>query len=91
MADRYQDRPLNADGFVRPSDQQQRAEADPLAELARLIGQTDPLAAGRGNTSPPARPMASNQYQPPVEEDRPAANPPTWMRRANPQELPREA
>lgn len=92
MADRYQDRPLNADGFARGADQHQRAEADPLAELARLIGQTDPLAgAGRGNPSPPSRAVPPNQYQPPVEEDKPAASQPNWMRRANPQEIPREA
>jgi hypothetical protein len=92
MADRYQDRPFSADGFGRGGDQQQRAEADPLAELARLIGQNDPLAAaGRGNPPAPSRAVPPNQFQPPVEEDRPAAGPPPWMRRANPQEIPREA
>jgi SPOR domain len=89
MADRYQDRPLSADGFGRGGDQHQRAEADPLAELARLIGQNDPLAAGRGNP-PPSRAVPPNQFQPPVEEDKPAG-PPPWMRRANPQEIPKEA
>ena len=91
MADRYQDRPFSADGFGR-GDQQQRAEADPLAELARLIGQNDPLAAsGRGNPPLPPRAAAPNQYQPPVQDDKPAGGPPPWMRRANPQEIPREA
>src|SRR5471030_1501337 len=89
MAYRYQDRPLSADGFGRGGDQHQRAEADPLAELARLIGQNDPLAAGRGNP-PPSRAVPPNQFQPPVEEDKPAG-PPPWMRRANPQEIPKEA
>jgi hypothetical protein len=94
MADRYQDRPLSADGFGRGGDQHQRAEADPLAELARLIGQNDPLAAsGRGN--PPPQPLSRavppNQFPAPPEDDRPAAGPPPWMRRANPQEIPREA
>src|SRR5882724_4750067 len=94
MADRYQDRPFSADGFGRGGDQQQRAEADPLAELARLIGQNDPLAAAasvRGNPPLPPRAAPPNQFQPPAEEDKPAAGPPPWMRRANPQEIPREA
>jgi SPOR domain len=91
MADRYQDRPFSADGFGRGGDQHQRAEADPLAELARLIGQNDPLAAsGRGNPPLPPRATPPNQYQP-VQEDKPAGGPPPWMRRANPQEIPREA
>jgi len=38
MADRYQDRPF-------PSAEQARGESDPLAELARLIGQNDPSGA----------------------------------------------
>jgi SPOR domain len=94
MADRYQDRPFSADGFGRGGDQQQRAEADPLAELARLIGQNDPLAAaasGRGNPPLPSRAAPPDQFQPPAEADKPAAGPPPWMRRANPQEIPKEA
>jgi SPOR domain len=92
MADRYQDRPFSADGFGRGSDQQPRAEADPLAELARLIGQNDPLAAaGRGNPPAPSRAVPPNQFPPPVDEERPAAGPPPWMRRTNPLEIPREA
>jgi SPOR domain len=91
MADRYQDRPFSADGFGRGGDQHPRAEADPLAELARLIGQNDPLAAGRGNPPLPPRAAPPNQFQPPVENDKPAGGPPPWMRRANPQEIPRDA
>jgi hypothetical protein len=91
MADRYQDRPLSTDGFGRGGDQQ-RAEADPLAELARLIGQNDPLAASARNNPPPlSRVVPPNQFPTPPEEDRPAAGPPPWMRRANPQEIPKEA
>ena len=48
MADRYQDRPFPADDdYDRGDDQHASAEgeSDPLAELARLIGQTDPFAA----------------------------------------------
>jgi hypothetical protein len=46
MADRYQDRRYAAN-HGRGGDQYQpdQAESDPLAELARLIGQTDPFAA----------------------------------------------
>src|SRR5579883_2728412 len=44
MADRYQDRAYGAGGG-RGGDQygSERSESDPLAELARLIGQTDPF------------------------------------------------
>src|ERR1700722_3794098 len=48
MADRYQDRPLPADDDYHRGDDDLHAsaqgESDPLAELARLIGQTDPFA-----------------------------------------------
>jgi len=91
MADRYQDRTLNADGFTRGGDQQQRAENDPLAELARLIGQNDG-AAGRGNPLPPsARTNPPNPFAAPADEEGPgAAGPPPWMQRANRKEIPRE-
>ena len=52
MADRYQDRRFPADDdYDRGGDPHAaaRAESDPLAELARLIGQTDPFAMGRAN------------------------------------------
>ncbi|MEA2941323.1 MAG: hypothetical protein QOD09_1852, partial [Bradyrhizobium sp.] len=45
MADRYQDRPFASDAdYVRAADPPERGESDPLAELARLIGQTDPFS-----------------------------------------------
>ena len=65
MADRYQNRSYPAgndydrDGQSHSSD----AESDPLAELARLIGQTDPFATmGRANLplQPHARPVDRN-------------------------------
>jgi hypothetical protein len=77
MADRYQDRPFPADGFDRGGDQHGvgRGESDPLAELARLIGQTDPFGAlGRANPPPPPVPRnppqqyQSPQYQPPTPQ-----------------------
>ncbi|WP_076859905.1 SPOR domain-containing protein [Bradyrhizobium mercantei] len=79
MADRYQDRHF-------PADTAPKAESDPLAELARLIGQTDPF--GTAN-KPPPRPLQSRanarpqQYEQQAEEDEtPRAGPPPWMQRA---------
>src|SRR3954466_11570455 len=78
MADRYQDRPF-------PSADQARGESDPLAELARLIGQNDPSGAA---ARPAPRPLQSRanvrlpQYDAPEElPDAPPA-PPAWMQRA---------
>ena len=47
MADRYPNRPFPADDYDRGSDQHGSGagESDPLAELARLIGQTDPFGS----------------------------------------------
>jgi hypothetical protein len=86
MADRYQDRPFPADDNHDRGDQRAPAkgEGDPLAELARLIGQTDPFAMGRANH--PVQP-ARDPYPPPAD-DVPAAGPPPWMQRANRQEAP---
>jgi len=88
MADRYQDRPFPADDYDRGySDTGQKPESDPLAELARLIGQTDPF----GNAGRPApHPLQSRAnvrppqpYQPTAEDDdAPPAGPPSWMQRA---------
>jgi SPOR domain len=86
MADRYQDRPLPADDDYDRGDPHAPAkgESDPLAELARLIGQTDSFAMGRANQ--PVVP-ARDQYQPPAPaDDGPAAGPPPWMQRAARQE-----
>lgn len=89
MADRYPNRPFPADGYDRGGGQYGSGgdESDPLAELARLIGQTDPFAAApRANPSPaqPAREQYQQRYQEPIEEEAPpAAGPPQWMQRAN--------
>src|SRR5919197_625266 len=71
MADRYQDRRFAAhDDYGRGTDQHgQNAESDPLAELARLIGQTDPFAMGRANaraqeSAPPPQYDDEADYQP---------------------------
>jgi hypothetical protein len=94
MANRYQDRPLPADDhYDRDYDPhvQGQGESDPLAELARLIGQTDPFAGmGRANQQvPPRAPAPRPTYQPPADES-PAAGPPPWMQRATRQEAPRQ-
>src|SRR5215510_1221687 len=98
MADRYQDRRFPAhDDYGRGADQHgQTADSDPLAELARLIGQTDPFAVGRANAKP--QPQSTQrqqapQYQPQQYEPEPyepdsyeperPAGPPPWMQRAN--------
>ena len=64
MADRYQDRPFPADdGYDRGGEPHApaRAESDPLAELARLIGQTDPFAMGRANQ--PVQPRSEREHR----------------------------
>ena len=97
MADRYQDRPFPADhedsGDHDRGAHPAKAESDPLAELARLIGQTDPF--GTANKAPHplqsrvnARPQA---YEPPEEEEAAApAGPPPWMQRARQEAPPQE-
>jgi hypothetical protein len=96
MADRYQDRPFPGhDDDDRGDDQHAsgRGESDPLAELARLIGQTDPFGTmGRANAQVPPRTSARDQYQRPAEPEdvAPPAGPPSWMQRANRQEAPQQ-
>ena len=86
MADRYQDRRFPAHDYGSGNDQHgQKDDGDPLAELARLIGQTDPFAMGRANVK--AQPQAQRyqtpqhqQYEPEEYEpqhERPAG-PPPW-------------
>src|SRR5882757_3739078 len=92
MADRYQDRRFPADdGYDRGGDPHApaRAESDPLAEPARLIGQTDPFAMGRANQPmPPRGPERASYQPPPPAEEIVSAGPPPWMRRATPQAVP---
>jgi hypothetical protein len=90
MADRYQDRRFPAEGDYDRGDPHAPAngESDPLAELARLIGQTDPFAMGRANQ--PVAP-ARDQYQPPAPADEGSpAGPPPWMQRAARQAPPQD-
>ncbi|MCS3726347.1 hypothetical protein FHR88_001372 [Bradyrhizobium betae] len=100
MAERYQDKRFPSDDYGRGGDQHGKAEADPLAELARLIGQTDPFAAqGRPSAPPPAAPAPTQNYQDDdypqddyqqdyAEQAPPPPGPPSWMRRANVQPAP---
>jgi hypothetical protein len=66
MADRYQGRPFPADDHDRGSDQHDSGGADPLAELARLIGQTDPFGTmGKSNpAAAPPVPRAAPRFEP---------------------------
>ncbi|WP_456746410.1 SPOR domain-containing protein [Bradyrhizobium sp. USDA 4354] len=101
MAERYQDRPFPSDDYGRGDDQHGKAENDPLAELARLIGQTDPFAAqGRSTARTPAGPAQSyheddyrqdDDRQDYAEQALPPPGPPSWMRRANVQPQPAPA
>ena len=95
MADRYQDRPFPDDGDddrARDQSGAGRGEGDPLAELARLIGQTDPFGTmGRANAKIPPRASPRDQYPGPAEPDEaPPAGPPPWMQRASRQEIPEQ-
>ena len=73
-----------------------------MAELARLIGQTDPFAAqGRPSGRPAAAPAPAqsyqeddhpqDDYQQDYAEPAPQPGPPSWMRRANVQPQPATA
>ncbi len=82
MADRYQNRPFPVDDYGR-NDHRAAAESDPLAELARLIGQTDPFGHERGTQTAPTAPAdPADHYEPqdPIEDDV-AAGPPPWIQR----------
>ena len=101
MADRYQDRRFPGGNDYNRDDGShgsEKVESDPLAELARLIGQTDPFGTGgmqRANLQlqPHARPRSRPAYQddyelPPQAEEQPPPGPPSWMQRAVRQDAP---
>jgi hypothetical protein len=101
MADRYQDRYFPGESDHNRTGGSQGLsgeESDPLAELARLIGQTDPFGAGsmsRANlpVQPHARPHSGPSYQDDDEfssqaEDVPPPGPPSWMQHVVRQESP---
>jgi hypothetical protein len=93
MADRYQDKPFSPhDDYDRGVDEHApaRGDSDPLAELARLIGQTDPFGSmGRANLPVQPRDSGRDRYQP-EPDDGPPAGPPPWMQRAAQQEIPQQ-
>src|SRR4051812_33467879 len=89
MAERYQDRNFMADDLDRGMAPRgpARAESDPLAELARLIGQNDPFG-GTGRAGPkvqvPPRPVQAAPEpvrvpELPSNDPLAAAGPPPWM------------
>src|SRR5581483_11302339 len=100
MADRYQDRSFSDGGDYRDHRSQEaaKAESDPLAELARLIGQTDPFGTGRMSRAnwplqpharAQARPTYEQDYEPsPQPDDELPPSPPSWMQRLARQEAP---
>jgi hypothetical protein len=91
MADRYQDKSSAADDDRGTERAPAKGEGDPLAELARLIGQTDPFS-GFGRANQPMPPRVTDPYHRPEPEpepeidDGPPAGPPPWMQRAAQQE-----
>jgi hypothetical protein len=93
MADRYQDKSSPADDDTdRGTDRAPaRGDGDPLAELARLIGQTDP-SSNFGRANQPMPPREADPYQRPEPEPEPEieeaapAGPPPWVQRAAQQE-----
>jgi hypothetical protein len=96
MANRYQGRPFPADDndYDRGGDAHASSQddSDPLAELARLIGQTDPFSSmGRANLplQPHARARESYRQPPEMEsDDTPLAGRPTWMQHVPRHESP---
>jgi hypothetical protein len=81
MANQYQNRPFPADDeYPRDARPRAKGEGDPLAELARLIGQTDPFAnTGR---EAPRRAEPAFHEEPDYETEAAPPGPPPWMQRA---------
>ena len=83
MADRFPNRPSFADNFDRGAPRQGAdapADSDPLAELARLIGQTDPqseFARGRQAAPPQAARSLATDF---------SAGRPSWLQSAQAQQ-----
>lgn len=101
MTDRSYDRAYRADDDDRTAP---RSDSDPLAELARLIGQTDPFGAAAPRAAQPQAPVPQSagahsrttdfrmsRPVPPVSDDLDDAPPtqPSWLQRRR--EAPREA
>ncbi len=84
MADRYRDRPSQDDGYGRDDygAPQRPAESDPLAELARLIGQTDPFSSFGREPPANAQPDDYSEGDDGGTYDENSTTEPTWMRNA---------
>jgi hypothetical protein len=84
MVDRYRDRPRFADDEYdrdRGSHNASRqAEGDPLAELARLIGQTDPFSGFGQERQQATRHDTFATREEPESYDDPSPGPPPWVR-----------
>ena len=85
MADRFPNRPSFADNFDRgtqPLGGDASSDSDPLAELARLIGQTDPQSNfARGRQPAPPQPQTSRSLATDF-----SAGPPSWLQTAQAQQ-----
>lgn len=97
MTDRDQDRRSKSDDASDRDVPRTKADADPLAELARLIGQTDPFANfGRANPSHPTRRTQPIEPAPQAYAERAArdradetpASGPSWMKHRTLQNRP---
>ena len=90
MTDHYQDRPSPADAdHDRGANSYVRSESEPLAELAQLIGQTDPF----GTPAKPPLPLQSRanvrpEYALAEEEANPPAGLPSWRQEYEEPERP---
>ncbi|MGM4892198.1 SPOR domain-containing protein [Tardiphaga sp. 709] len=83
MANRYQNRPFPADDdYGRDAQSRTKGEGDPLAELARLIGQTDPFASNGRPAPAPRQAEPAYQDEPEYQEEPAQPGPPPWMQRA---------
>src|SRR5258706_946040 len=84
MADRYQDRPFPTDAdHDRGANPYVRGESDPLAELAQLIGRTDPFGTPAKPLPLQSRANVRPQYAPSEEEASAPASQPPWLQRAS--------
>jgi len=94
MADRYQSRPFPADDYDHGGDQRGygQPETDPLAELARLIGQTDPFSAPIGRANHKAQPQVPPRVVPREQYQSPQYHEPQYQDHQEPQydDLPEE-
>src|SRR5882724_10489275 len=83
MADRFPNRPSFTDNFDRGAPRQGAdapSDSDPLAELARLIGQTDPqsnFARGRQSNVPQAPRSLATDF---------SVSAPSWLQTAQAQQ-----